>query len=431
MRTETAGGSLHRLATASSLPMDAHPREGHLSLNVRLVMAGVAANVGAGTLFAWSLVADQVAADVRVPSDTVSTVFAAALVTFTVVLLIMGRGLRRFGPRRLLVGAAVGAGGGLLLTASWHHPLALWCGIALLFGAANGIAYGVAAGLAARVPQPHRGMATGTVVAAYAAGPVLLGFIAVPALSAVGWRTCLAVVGLTAAGLLMVAASLVPASTAEPSGPRGGSGDCSWWLTASLWLIFAGGSAPGLMVFAHAAPLATARGLDAATAGWAVSTLAAGNLAGRLIAGWCSDRTGRLPALATALVASAACVGALAAPVPPGVVLVAYTGVGLAYGAVSALVPAATADRVGAPSFPHVYGRVFTAWGCAGLAAPVAGEPLVRAAAESSAPLAWAALPLLPAALALLLLAAARPAVDVTAGGSSSVQRPGGMHPRD
>ncbi len=207
----------------------------------------------------------------------------------------------------------------------------------------------------------------------------------------------------------MVAATLVPAGTAEPSGPGGRNAGHSWWVTASLWLIFAGGSAPGLMVFAHAAPLATARGLDAAAAGWAVSTLAAGNLAGRLIAGWCSDRTGRLPALATALVAAAASVGALAAPLPPGVVLTAYTGVGLTYGAVSALVPATTADRVDAPSFPHVYGRVFTAWGCAGLAAPVAGEPLVRAAAESSASLAWAALPLLPAALALLMLAAARP----------------------
>jgi MFS family permease len=77
-------------------------------VNVRLVTAGVAANVGAGTLFAWSLIADQVAADVRVSSTTVSAVFAAVLVTFTVVLLVTGRALRRFGPRRLLIAAAAG-----------------------------------------------------------------------------------------------------------------------------------------------------------------------------------------------------------------------------------------------------------------------------------------------------------------------------------
>ncbi len=93
----------------------------------------------------------------------------------------------------------------------------------------------------------------------------------------------------------------------------------------------------------------------------------------------------------------------------------------------SALVPATTADRVDAPSFPHVYGRVFTAWGCAGLAAPVAGEPLVRAATENSASLAWAALPLLPAALALLLLAPARPGRNDPLG---SYGRPQSTHDR-
>ena len=395
-------------------------------MNVRLVMAGVTANVAVGTLFAWSLIADRAAADVGVSSASASAVFAAALVTFTVILLIMGRALQRLGPRRLLVVAAAGAGGGLLVAASWRSPLALWCGIALLFGAANGIAYGVAAGLAARVPQRHRGVATGAVVAAYAAGPVLVGSIAAPALSAVGWRTCLVVVALTVAGLLLVAAFLVPAGVAERSGPAGGSHGHPWRITVLLWLVFAGGCAPGLMIFAHAAPLAAARGLDEAAAGWAVSALAAGNLVGRVIAGWFSDRTGRLPALATALAVSAICVGALAAPVPSGMVLAAYAGMGLTYGAVSALVPATTADRVGAPSFPRVYGRVFTAWGCAGLVAPLAGEPLIRAAADSSALLAWAALPLLPAALALRLLAPARPAGDVTAGEKPSVQRPRG-----
>lgn len=384
-------------------------------MNARLVLAGVTANVAVGTLFAWSLVADQAAAGVGVSSGSASAVFAAALVTFTVVLLVMDRALQRLGPRRLLVVAAAGAGSGLLMAASGHSPLTLGCGIALLFGAANGIAYGVAAGLAARVPQPHRGMATGAVVAAYAAGPVLLGFIAAPALSAVGWRVCLAVVAVSVAGLLLVAASLVPAGVAERYRPEVGQQGHPRRITALLWLVFAGGCAPGLMIFAHAAPLAAARGLDEVAAGWAVSTLAAGNLTGRLVAGWISDRTGRLPALATALAAAAASVGALAAPVPPGVVLTAYAGVGLTYGAVSALVPAATADRVGAPSFPRVYGRVFTAWGCAGLAAPLAGEPLVRAAAEGSAPLALVALPLLPAALALRLLAPARPPGDATA----------------
>ena len=43
--------------------------------------------------------------------------------------------------------------------------------------------------------------------------------------------------------------------------------------------------------------------------------------------------------------------------------------VGFAYGAVIAVYPVAIANRFGADG-PQVYGRVFTAWGVAGLAAP-------------------------------------------------------------
>ena len=96
------------------------------------------------------------------------------------VLLVLGPLQRRAGPRRLLSAAAGLGGGGLLLAATAQHPLVLWIGVALLFGAANGLAYGVAIGLAARVPASRRGTATGLVVSAYAAGPVLLGLVAPP-----------------------------------------------------------------------------------------------------------------------------------------------------------------------------------------------------------------------------------------------------------
>ncbi len=66
--------------------------------------------------------------------------------------------------------------------------------------------------------------------------------------------------------------------------------------------------------------------------------------------------------------------------------------------------PAATADRVGARAFPRAYGRIFTAWGCAGLMAPVAGGALTGGGQSAQAVLV-VALPLIPAVLALLLLA--------------------------
>jgi OFA family oxalate/formate antiporter-like MFS transporter len=362
------------------------------------------ANLAVGTLFGWSLVAAPATADVGAPPATGPAVFAAAIAVFTLALLGMGPALRSLGPRRLLAGAAVAAGAGLLVAATGQHPLALWLGIGLIFGAAGGVGYGVSVGLAARAPDAHRGTATGLVVGAYAVGPVLLGLLAPAAEAAFGWRSCLAGLALVVVGLLVVAAVLAPPDRARPRELRTEQEPLPRRTVVLLWVVFAGGAAPGLLVFAAAVPLATGRSLTPGAAGAAVSSLAAGNLAGRLISGWWSDRVGRLPALAAGLAVAATAVAGLAGPPAPWLVLGSFAGTGLAYGAVSALVPAATADRVGVRAFPRAYGRVFTAWGCAGLAAPIVGGALVGADSERPALVLTAAVTLLPAAVALLLL---------------------------
>jgi OFA family oxalate/formate antiporter-like MFS transporter len=370
----------------------------------RLVAAGAVANLAVGTLFAWSLVAPRVVADAGAPRGTGPAVFALALGVFTVVLLGVGRWLARVGPRRLLAAAALAAGSGIGVTAVVQRPEAPWLGVGLLFGAANGLAYGVAVALAARVPAARRGTASGVVVGAYAAGPVLLGLLAPRVLPAVGWRTCLAVLAVLVAGLVGLAAALAPGGAEGEQRRDRFEEPVPGTTVAALWVLFAGGAAPGLVVFATAAPLASATGLGPGAAGAAVSLLAAGNLAGRLGAGWWSDRAGRLPALATALAATAAALAGLAVRAAPAVVLTGFLVVGLAYGAVSALVPAATADRVGVRAFPAVYGRVFTAWGCAGLLAPLLAASVTDAGGAQPG-LLLLAVPLALAAAALSVLA--------------------------
>jgi MFS transporter, OFA family, oxalate/formate antiporter len=371
---------------------------------VRPVLAGTTANLAVGTLFAWSLVSDDLAADVGMSRDAAAAVFAGAIVVFTAAVLLTGPAERRYGPRLLLYVAAVAAGGGLLVAGTADGPVALWSGIAVLFGAANGLAYGVATALAARAPAARRGIATGAVVSAYAAGPVVLGFTAPAVLRAVEWRSALIGLGLVVAALLVLAARLAPAGAAVHRSPRERRQRVPLGVVVLWWLVFAGGTAPGLMLFAHAAPLAIDLRLSPRAAGTAVSALAVGNLTGRLLAGWWSDRIGRLPALGVALGAAAVSVGVLVVAASPVTVLAAFLGTGWGYGAVSSLVPAATADRVGAEAFPLAYGRIFTGWGFAGLLAPVAGGLIFQLRADHPAVVWLVALPLLPAAVALLLV---------------------------
>ena len=373
----------------------------------RPVLAGVVANLAAGTLFGWSLVAQPAADAVGLSSGGAAAVFASAIIVFAAVLLVLGRVQRRVGPRRLLLGAAVLGGVGLLVAATAQHPLVLWIGVALLFGVANGLAYGVSVGLAARVPASRRGTAAGLVVSAYAAGPVLLGFVAVPAIDAAGWRASLAALATVVAGLLAGAAWLVPAGVPEGDG-RDRHDPVPRRDVALLWVVFAGGTGPGLLLFAHAVTVAQDLQLSLRAAGLAVSAIAAGNLVGRLVAGVGSDRIGRLPAVAVALSTGAVAIVALALPTTVPVVLAGYLGTGVAYGAVSALVPAATADRVGAAAFPTAYGVVFTGWGFAGLLAPVVGGQLLVVTERQPALLLLAATPLIGAAVAVVLLSERR-----------------------
>jgi MFS family permease len=368
-----------------------------------VVLGGVVANLAAGTLFGWSLVARPAAEAVGMSGGGAAAVFASAIVVFAAVLLVLGPVQRRAGPRRLLHVAAVLAGAGLLLAATAQHPLVLWLGVALLFGAANGLAYGVSAALATRFTPTRRGTTTGLVVAAYAAGPVLLGLVAPPVLDAVSWRSAVAGLAVVVVVLLAGAAQLVPGRDPVQE-RRERPGPVPRQDVVLLWVVFAGGTAPGLLLFAHAVTVAGDRQLDPRAAGLAVSALAAGNLIGRLVAGAGSDRIGRLPALAVALTTCAVSIGALAVPSSPSIVLVGFLGTGLAYGAVSALVPAATADRVGVAVFPTAYGVVFTGWGCAGLLAPLVGAQLIGLTERQPALLSLAAAPLIAAAAAVLLL---------------------------
>jgi MFS family permease len=137
-------------------------------------------------------------------------------------------------------------------------------------------------------------------------------------------------------------------------------------------LVFGLGSAPALTAFAHAGQ--AAGNPDAAVL--AVPVLSAGNLVGRLVAGPVSDRVGRPVALHVTAAALAAACAVLAICDRTGVRMVALLLLGAQYGALSALVPAATADAVPAQRFGAAYGVVFTGWGLAGLIAPVAATAL-------------------------------------------------------
>lgn len=340
----------------------------------RLLAATLLLMAALGVFHAWSLFVVALELRLGLSRAAVSGVYAVAIGSFTLSMLMAPRIVRRMSPAVAAAGTGLVAALGLGLVGigtTW----ALWVGYAGLFGIANGVGYSLALQIVQVALPARRGFATSLAVTAYAVGPAAFA----PALE-LGVRRLgvLETLALVAAFVAVVGAVQLPllagvrlpaavvAATADASGRIY---DRTFW---TLWLCFLLGSAAGLGVLAHAAAVVADLGGGATAAALGAALIALGNAMGRLVGGSLTDVVAVRWVLAAAGATGAA---ALLACVWLGSVLsgsVALAGTGLYYGVISSAFPAAVGRIYGVERLSLVYGRLFTAWGAAGLVAPVA-----------------------------------------------------------
>ena len=157
------------------------------------------------------------------------------------------------------------------------------------------------------------------------------------------------------------------------------------------------------MVIGHAAEIA--RSDQLAHLIWLAPTLIAGfSLAGSLLGGWLADAMSP-KLLLTGLAVSASGILLALAVSEPGLPVLAGLGcIGFCYGAIISIYPSLIAKRYGMANSPRIYGRVFTAWGAAGLAGPWLAGALFDAAGNYSIALATAGVLSLVSVLAVQAL---------------------------
>lgn len=300
-------------------------------------------------------------------------VFSVGLACFTVGVLVGGRVADRFAPRRVAVLTAVGVVAGLFGAGASRSLIVLIVAFGVVLGLSTGLGYATAVRVAGTVAA-RRGAILGLVVGAYAAGTAVVAPVAAVLLAATTLMATFSVLAATVGGLTLAGALLLPnkapspVALQKPRSVRERRAFRSFSGVIGLWIAFGLGSAPALTAFAHAGQVAG----HATASALAVPLLSVGSLVGRLGAGAASDWVGRPTALhATAAALTAVCI-VLGFIDQTGVRLTMLLMLGIQYGALSALVPAATADTVPKQRFGAAYGVVFTGWGLSGLVVPVA-----------------------------------------------------------
>jgi MFS family permease len=365
--------------------------------------------IAVGSLYAWSLFYAPIEGALGIGRAWLAGTFSAATIVFAIGMVATPWLVRGVGAPRLALLAGALSAAGMALPGLVREVWAIVLGYGALYGAGSGIAYSAAL-QAAMLALPHRrGLAAGTIAVTGALGSVLGSIAFGAAIPAIGpWTTLLLAGG--AFLLLGIAAAALMRGIVMPdfarAPPQGEESAAERRLEGKMWLGFFFGAAAGLTALGHAAGIAGAYGASLATIAIATAMTTGANGVGRFAAGWLADFVPVRRLLLLAPLPAAAMLAALLLAPSQTLAIATLVVTGLAYGILAAAYPAAVAIYFGVARTGLVYGRVFTAWGIAGLIAPSLAGHFYDESGNYAAALAFAA----AAALLSSLVAATLPA---------------------
>jgi len=355
----------------------------------RVALAGMGINLALGILYTWSVISKGIPEAWGWTEAQKSLPYAVACLVFCIVMVPAGRLQDKVGPRLVASIGGVLVGIGMILASLTSSPIGYMLGFGLLAGAGIGFGYASATPPAVKwFTGARTGLIAGIVVSGFGLASVYAAPLAKWLTVSYGIQRMVMVLGIA---FLMVVIGLAQLLRAPPKGyvpagtppaaaetgavarkvdftPREMLRTVQFYL---LWFLYACGAGAGLMIIAKLASIAKVQAK--VELGFVlVAVLAVGNGAGRIVAGWLSDKLGRRQTMFICFVLQAILVfllskaieGSALASVPMLAVVSALIGAN--YGANLSLFPSITKDYYGMKNFGINYGLVFTAWGVGG-----------------------------------------------------------------
>jgi len=325
-----------------------------------------------GMLFTVGLFIKPFEAEFGWSRTLVSASSALAFFMMGTLAMVGGRLNDRFGPRPVLAVAGLAYGLGFVLMSRISEPWHLLALFGTLIGVGLSTHDVVTLSTIARWFQGRRGIMSGVVKSGTALGQIAVPPTAALLIAALGWRSALVVLGLTAATLLLLAAFLMqrpperPRSSAEiktvleteiKTGTPFATARRSrifWTLCAIQFLFFPVLMSIPLHLPVHGIDL----GLSAATAATLLSVIGAASIAGRLILGALTDRIGGKNAYTLALAILLTSMAALTLTTTAAPLFAVVALYGFAHGALFVVVSPTAAEYFGMRAHGAIFGTV-------------------------------------------------------------------------
>ena len=361
-----------------------------------ILVASCLINLCIGSLYAWSVFAGPMAEHLSAATGTTLTAANLAIV-FTLansvgpITLISGGSINdRLGPKWVIFAGGIVFGLGMIVSGMASNMAMLLVGYGLGCGLGMGLVYGCTISNSVKFFPDKRGLIGGIATASYGISSVLIPPVANAMIGRMGVQWTFRVLGIVFLAVICGGAFLiekcpegfvptgyVPAKSA--AGNRTTGTDKNWKemlkdpIFYVMIIMLTCGAVFGLMMISQASPIAQNMiGMSVASAAAAVSVLALFNAAGRVAAGYVSDKIGRINTLTIMLVLAVAGLLLLttAGEGDTGKFYVGVSVVGLCFGAFMGVFPGFTAYQFGQKNNSVNYGIMFIGFALAGYAGP-------------------------------------------------------------
>lgn len=357
-----------------------------------ILTAACLINLCLGSIYAWSVFASSMTdyfnntLDLNVTAGDLAIVYTVANAVGPITMISGGWFNDRLGPKKVIAIGGIMFGGGMILSGFATSVTFLLVSFGLISGLGLGMAYGSTISTSVKYFPDKRGLVGGITTAVYGFSSVILPPIVTIIVNK--WDATFAFKFIGAIFLVIVVGGTffleqcpdgyVPAGYTPPK-RQSSSGDMDWKAMIKtpifyiMLLLLTSGAFSGMMVISQASAVAQNMiGMTAIAASAAVSILALFNAIGRILAGYISDKIGRINTLMSACILSI--LGMLCLYFSDtGSTATFYIGisiVGISFGSFMGVYPGFTVDQFGARHNSVNYGIMFIGFALAGYFGP-------------------------------------------------------------